>query len=108
MKNFILSLFLIISVTTVLTAQTDMNYIVKEECLCASSDDNFKKLNKISARKDKAALMEMVNNNEVFILEKNARVVLVNGGIGKSTVKVTSGKLKGRTVVLSSEFIKKL
>lgn len=106
MKKLILFTFFL-SVAILANSQNDMSYTVKEECLCASSEDNFTKLNKISSRRDQAALMEMINAKEAFILEKNDRVELVKGGIGKSTVKVLSGKLKGRTVVVSSEFIKK-
>lgn len=107
MKQLTLLIFIILIAFSNVNSQSNMNYIVKEECLCANTSDNYDKMTKISVRKDKDALMKMVQSEEVFILEKGDNVELIDGGISKSKVVVITGKLKGKTVFVSPSFLKK-
>jgi hypothetical protein len=107
MKIFLSIIFACLLMQTGSFAQGSMRYVVKEECLAASSDETMKQLNRISNNKDEDGLKKMLVNQTAFILQANTNVELVKGGIATSTIKVIDGKYSGKTMVVSSQFIRK-
>jgi len=107
MKLFISIIFVFFLLQTTGFAQGSMKYVVKEECLAASSDETMKQLNRISNNKDEEGLKKMFANQTAFILQANTNAELVKGGIATSTIKITDGKYSGKTMVISSQFIRK-
>lgn len=78
---------------------------VNQECLAAKDQDSFKTLNQISNRRDGEALTAGIMAGRFFVVAKDTKVTRLDGGLGWMKVKVESGKLTGRSVILSKEFV---
>lgn len=74
---------------------------INTECLSATSEDNFKELNRISNRKDERALIQMINAGEVYVLKSGTSINVIDRGFGKKLIETS----EGLRVWVSSEFV---
>lgn len=82
--------------------------ITTQECLSASSNKDFDKLNKVCVRKDEDALKTMIASGQVYVLPKNTFVKIKELGFGYIEGEVViAGIHQGKYVVISSEFVSK-
>lgn len=72
-----------------------------KECLSATSEDNFKELNRISNRRDENALIGMINAGKVHVLKSGTSINVIDRGFGKKLIETP----EGLRVWVSSEFI---
>ena len=76
-----------------------------QQCLAASSQDSFDKLNKVCNRKDSQELSRMINNKEAFILDKGTKIKVTDLKFGTVIGEVRSGALMFESVYVSREFV---
>ncbi len=82
--------------------------ITTQECLSASSNKDYDKLNKVCARKDEDALKAMIASEQVYVLPKNTFVKIKELGFGYIEGEVViAGVHQGKYVVIASEFVSK-
>lgn len=82
------------------------NYYVKEMCLAATSEANYKELNKVSNAKNETALKQMFQDSRAVILDAKTKVFRLEG-IVTYKVRVLSGPNKDRILYVAMEFVKK-
>lgn len=75
---------------------------IKQECLSATTEENFKILNQVCNRKDEAALKRMIASGQVYILSQKFTIRMLDSGIAKSKIYVTDWDV---SVWLSTEYI---
>jgi hypothetical protein len=66
-----------------------------------------KELNRFSAAKNAAAIMQMIQQGRVLVCEKRTRVSVVDAGIFSTTVRIMEGPHSGKTGIVPNEFLHK-
>lgn len=76
-----------------------------QQCLAASSQDSFDKLNKVCNRKDNKELLRMISSKEVFILDKGTEIKVTDLKFGTVVGEICSGSFMFELVYVSREFV---
>ena len=75
---------------------------VTQQCLSATSERAYDELNKVSSRRDEAALSYMIERGEVYAINTFDKGTMVKHGFGKCLVDIQG---KGK-VWIATDFIK--
>lgn len=75
---------------------------VTQQCLSATSERAYDELNKVSSRRDEAALSYMIQRGEVFVINTFDKGKMVKHSFGKCLVDIEG---KGK-VWIATDFIK--
>lgn len=63
---------------------------IKKECLVATTEDNFRIMNQVCNKKDEAALQRMIAAKQVYILNPQYSVSMMEHGFAKCKIYVSS------------------
>jgi len=77
-----------------------------EVILCATTQDNFKLMNKYLAADDKTAAEKMFLNGKLLLLKTGTKVKILQVTFNGVEVRVQHGDYKDKTVWLSRDFLK--
>ena len=107
MKNLLLILITAISIICCTSSNGKLPKVgeytsVKQQCLSATSERAYDELNKVSNRRDEAALSYMIERGEVFVINTFDKGKMVKHSFGKCLVDIEG---KGK-VWIASDFIK--
>lgn len=75
---------------------------ITQECLAATTEDNFKVLNQVCNRKDETALKQMITAGQVCVLSPKYSISMVDYGFGKCKIYVAD---LGINVWVSTDYI---
>ena len=75
---------------------------VNQQCLSATSETAFDKLNRVCNRKDEAALSDMIEDGDVYIINSFEKGKMIKHSFGKCLVEFEG---KGK-VWIATEFIR--
>lgn len=107
MKNFILILITAFALIGCTSSNGKLPKVgeytsVTQQCLSATSERAYDELNKVSSRRDEAALSYMIERGEVFVINTFDKGKMVKHSFGKCLVDIEG---KGK-VWIASDFIK--
>lgn len=107
MKHFILILIAAFTLTCCTGSSGKLPKVgestsVTQQCLSATSERAYEELNKVSSRKDEAALSYMIERGEVYVINTFDKGKMVKHSFGKCLVDIEG---KGK-VWIATEFIK--
>ena len=80
-------------------------WYVKQDCFAATSESAFNELTKACNRNDLDTVQYLMLRGTVVVLTKGTSVQMVKHGFTKSIIKVTSGKYKGVSFYIDTEFL---
>lgn len=102
MKKLIFVFAFLFSIILSVSSQTKGSTVVtNQQCLSATTEDNFSEMNRVCNKKDESSLKQMISVGKVYVLSKNTKAVVVDSGFGKKKITTSNGL----NVWVSSEFL---
>lgn len=77
----------------------------ESEVWVAVNEAALDELNTLSARKDEAAIMQMIRAGRVLVCKRKTKVVVLDPGIMSTTIRIARGEHAGKSGVIPNEFL---
>jgi len=86
-------------------ADAPMVFRTNTQCMAAISKEANHEIVELSSAKDYDGLKEMQNNGELYILQANTKVLVIDGGMLQSKIRVQDGQWKGLDLWIDQSFL---